>query len=414
MVQKILPFSFEQIEALAQKYPTPFYIYDEQAIRENVRQLYKTFDWVKGFQNYFAVKALPNPSILQILKEEGCGMDCSSLGELVLSEKIGVNGENIMFTSNDTPIEDYEKARDLGAIVNFDDISHIEYYEENIGPLPELVCFRYNPGPFKGGNAIIGEPKEAKYGLTTDQIVEAYRICKEKGVKRFGLHTMVCSNEINADYFIETIALLFSLARDIFKETGVHFDFINIGGGLGIPYRTEQQRLDIIKISEGMKLFYHKYLIGEGHPDCRIVMESGRYITGPYGYLVGKTIHKKETYKNYVGLDACMANLMRPGMYDAYHHISVMGKENAPLDYRYDVTGSLCENNDKFAIDRDLPEIEIGDYVVMHDAGAHGHAMGFQYNAKLRCAEFLMTPESEFKMIRRAETLDDYFATLEF
>ena len=413
-MKKTLPFTKSQIESLASQYPTPFYIYDEKAIRENVRHLYKTFSWVKGFKNYFAVKALPNPSILQVLKEEGCGADCSSLGELFLAERVGLQGEEIMFTSNDTPIEDFKKATELGAIINFDDISHIQFYEENVGSLPELVCFRYNPGPLKSGNAIIGEPKEAKYGLTTKQIFEAYRICKSKGVQRFGLHTMVCSNEINADYFIETIDILFSLAREIFEKEGIVFDFINIGGGLGIPYKEEENRLDIEKISTAMQALYKTNFIDSGHGDCRIVMESGRYITGPYGYLVSRVLHKKETYKDYIGLDACMANLMRPGMYGAYHHISVLGKEEAPKTHLYDVTGSLCENNDKFAIDRLLPEIEIGDLVVIHDAGAHGHAMGFQYNAKLRSAEFLMTENGDFKMIRRAETLDDYFATLNF
>lgn len=411
---KKLPFDKKQIEELSQKHPTPFYIYDEKEIRKNVKNLYNTFSWVKGFKNYFAVKALPNPLILNILKEEGCGTDCSSLGELFLSQKADIVGENVMFTSNNTPIEDFKKASELGAIINFDDISHIEFYEKEIGKLPEIVCFRYNPGPLKDGNEIIGKPKDAKYGLTTKQIFEAYSMCKKKGIKRFGLHTMVCSNEINSEYFLETMEILFSLARDVFKKEKIVFEFINIGGGLGIPYREDEKQLDIEKISKGMKILYDKFLIQEGHPEFKIFMESGRYVTGPYGYLVSRVRHKKETYKSYIGLDASMSNLMRPGMYNAYHHITVLGKENIEHSKTYDVTGSLCENNDKFAIDRKLPEIDIGDLLVVHDVGAHGHSVGFQYNAKLRSAEFLLRENGEFEMIRRAENLDDYFSTLNF
>ncbi len=412
MTQKIPPFSLADIQSLSQQHPTPFYIYDEAAIRANVRDLHQTFAWVQNFKNYFAVKALPNPAILQVLRDEGCALDCSSMGELMLAKRVGAAGGDIMFTSNNTPASEYQMAHDMGAIINFDDLSHIAFYEQNIGPLPELVCFRYNPGPLKDGNAIIGEPKEAKYGLTTAQIFEAYRICKAKGVKRFGLHTMVCSNETNADYFIETIDLLFSLAGELFVQEGVSFEFINIGGGLGIPYQVGEARLDLQKISTGMQKVYQSKLRARGHPDCQIVMESGRYITGPYGYLVAQVMHKKHIYKNYIGLDASMANLIRPGVYGAHHHLSVLGKEDDAKTHMYDVTGSLCENNDKFAIDRMLPKIDIGDYLVLHDAGAHGHAMGFQYNAKLRSAEFLQTTSGEFQMIRRAETLDDYFATL--
>ncbi len=411
---KKLPFNKKQMDELSKKYPTPFYIYDEKEIRKNVKNLYKTFSWVNGFKNYFAVKALPNPSILSILREEGCGADCSSLGELFLSQKSNISGENIMFTSNDTPVEDFKKAHELGAIINFDDISHIDFYEKNVAKLPEIVCFRYNPGYLKDGNEIIGQPKDAKYGLTTEQIFEAYRICKKKGVKRFGLHTMVCSNEINPEYFLETIKLLFSLARDTFKKEGIVFEFINIGGGLGIPYKEPEKKLDIEKISKGMKILYNESLIQEGHPELKIFMESGRYITGPYGYLVSRVRHKKEIYKNYIGVDASMSNLMRPGIYGAYHHITVLGKENMKNNKTYDVTGSLCENNDKFAIDRKLPEINVGDLLVVHDVGAHGHAMGFQYNAKLRSAEFLLKENKEFEMIRRAENLNDYFSTLNF
>lgn len=411
---KTLPFNKTQIQTLIKKYPTPFYIYDEEALRKNVRNLYETFSWVKDFKNYFAVKALPNPSILKVLKEEGGGADCSSLGELEMAQMVGLSGTDIMFTSNDTPESEFKRAKELGAIINFDDISHIKFFEEKVGALPELVCLRYNPGSLKEGNDIIGKPQEAKYGLTHEQMFEAYAMLQKKGVKRFGLHTMVASNEIQADYFMETINILFSLAGEIYEKLGIEFEFINIGGGFGIPYRPEQESLDIQKISTQMQKSYQEKLISKGHREVQIVMESGRYITGPYGYLVSKVLHKKETYKNYIGLDACMANLMRPALYGVYHHITVLGKQDLALDRVYDVTGSLCENNDKFAIDRNLPEIEIGDILVIHDAGAHGHAMGFQYNAKLRSAEFLLKKDGNFEMIRRAEKLDDYFATLDF
>ncbi len=411
---KEIPFSKSQIEELTKDYPTPFHVYDEMAIRENVRNLYKMFSWVKDFKNYFAVKGLPNPHIMQILKEEKNGADCSSFGELLLAEKVGLSGEDIMVTSNDTTIEEYKKATELGAIINFDDISHIKFYEDNVGKLPELVCFRYNPGPLKGGNAIIGEPKEAKYGLTTEQMFEAYKICKEKGVKRFGLHTMVCSGETNEDYFVETIDILFSLAQELYQKEGIIFDFINIGGGIGIPYLPNKKRVDVQYISEKMHKLYKEKLINNGHPEFKIIMELSRYITGPYGYLVTKVLHEKNTYKDYIGLDSCMADLMRPALYGAYHHISILGKENETLTHTYDVTGSLCENNDKFAIDRKMSKINIGDILVIHDTGAHGHAMGFNYNAKLRSAEFLLKPDGSFQMIRRAETYDDYFATLDF
>lgn len=413
MTSKTLPFTKKQIETIISKYPTPFHIYDEQAIRENARKLVAAFDWVPGFKEYFAVKATPNPSILQILKEEGFGADCSSLTELYLAERVGITGENIMFTSNDTPAEEFQKAFQLGAIINLDDISHIPCLEAAAG-IPELICFRYNPGPLKKGNAIIGTPEEAKYGLTKAQLFEAYQIMKQKGVKRFGLHTMVASNELDPNYFIETAKILFELVVEISRALEIRFEFINLGGGIGIPYRPEQKPVDLKVISQGVRRLYDELIVAGGLAPLKIYMENGRMVTGPYGYLVATVLHKKEIYKNYIGLDACMANLMRPGMYGSYHHITVLGKEDQPLDHMYDVTGSLCENNDKFAIDRLLPAIERGDIVVIHDTGAHGHAMGFNYNGKLRSAELLLKPDGSVKLIRRAETPADYFATLNF
>jgi len=413
MSSKFTPFTKSQIEAVIKKYPTPFYIYDEAGIRGNARRLTAAFSWVPGFKEYFAVKATPNPFILKILKEEGCGADCSSLTELLLAAKTGITGENIMFTSNDTPAAEYQKAMELGAIINLDDISHIRFLEEHAG-LPELICFRYNPGPLKKGNAIIGNPEEAKYGLTRSQLFEAYKIMKAKGIKRFGLHTMVASNELDPNYFVETARLLFELVVELTRELNIRFEFINIGGGIGIPYRPEQSRVDLELISLGIRKIYNELIIANGLDPLKIVMENGRMITGPYGFLVTTVIHQKETYKNYLGLDACMANLMRPGMYGAYHHITVLGKENWPLECTYDVTGSLCENNDKFAVDRRLPPVEPGDLLVIHDTGAHGHAMGFNYNGKLRSAELLLKTDQAVELIRRAETVDDYFATLDF
>jgi diaminopimelate decarboxylase len=411
MASKLLPFSKEQIEAIITQYPTPFHIYDEQAIRENACRLNAAFAWVPGFKEYFAVKATPNPIILQILKEEGFGADCSSLTELILAERAGITGEEIMFTSNDTPAEEFRKATDLGAIINLDDISHIAFLEESVG-LPELICFRYNPGPIKQGNAIIGTPEEAKYGLTKPQLFEAYRVMKAKGARRFGLHTMVASNELDPNYFIETAKLLFELVGEISRSVGLRFEFINLGGGIGIPYRPEQNPVDLKIVSQGVRHLYEKMIVANDLAPLRLYMENGRMITGPYGYLVATALHNKEIYKNYVGLDACMANLMRPGIYGAYHHLTVLGKEEGPYDHLYDVTGSLCENNDKFAIDRWLPRIDPGDLLVIHDAGAHGHAMGFNYNGKLRSAELLWRPDGSVRLIRRAETPADYFATL--
>ncbi len=410
---KPLPFSKTQIEKIIEKYPTPFHIYDEQAIRNNARQLLATFAWAPGFKEHFAVKATPNPYIIKTLHEEGFGVDCSSLTELILAEKAGLLGEEIMFSSNDTPAEEFQKARQLGAIINLDDISHIAFLEEQAG-LPELISFRYNPGPLRKGNAIIGVPEEAKYGFTKAQLFEGYRILKEKGVKRFGLHTMVASNELHPHYFIETAKMLFDLVVEISQQLGIRFELINLGGGIGIPYKPDQKPIDLALISHGIQKEYDQKIKANGLHPLRITMECGRYVTGPYGYLVAMVLHKKEIYKNYVGLDACMANLMRPALYGAYHHITVLGKEDWPLDHMYDVTGSLCENNDKFAINRQLPLIDRGDLLVIHDAGAHGHAMGFNYNGKLRSAELMVKPGGEVELIRRAETNEDYFATLDF
>ncbi|MDD3276644.1 MAG: diaminopimelate decarboxylase [Kiritimatiellales bacterium] len=409
MSQKKCPLNREQLEELTKQFPTPFHLYDEAAIRANARALKAAFAWNPGFKEYFAVKAAPNPYLMKILRSEGFGADCSSVPELLLSESVGLSGEEIIFTSNDTPAFEYQKAVDLGAIINLDDITHIDYLEEQIG-LPELVCCRYNPGPLKGGNAIIGHPEEAKYGFTRPQLFEGYRMLRDKGVKRFGLHTMVASNELDAKYFIETAHLLFDLIKELSAELGITFEFINIGGGIGIPYKPEQEPVDLQTVGDGIRALYEK----AGFTSLDVRMECGRMVTGPFGWLVSRVLHKKNTYKQYVGLDSCMTNLMRPGMYGAYHHVTVPGKENLPHDFVCDVTGSLCENNDKFAINRALPPVDIGDLVVIHDAGAHGHAMGFNYNGKLRSSELLLRENGEVVQIRRAETVEDYFATLNF
>lgn len=414
MTEKSLPCSEAQLRAIASKWPTPFHLYDEKAIRANARRLKAAFAWNKGFRNFFAVKAAPNPFLMRVLQEEGFGADCSSLPELLLSQQVGLEGEAIMFTSNDTPAEEFVHAVKMGANVNLDDLSHIAFLEQACGKLPELVCFRYNPGPLKGGNAIIGKPEEAKYGFTREQLFEGYRLLKEKGVKRFGLHTMVASNELNPQYFIDTAILLFDLITELQAALGITFEFVNLGGGIGIPYRPEQEGVNLEIVGEGIRKAYEERLIAKGHPELKIYLECGRCITGPYGYLVSTVRHLKHTYRDYVGMDACMANLMRPALYGAYHHITVVGKADAPADHTYDVTGSLCENNDKFAIQRALPEIVPGDLLVFHDAGAHGHAMGFNYNGKLRSAELLLREDGSVVEIRRAETLDDLFATLDF
>lgn len=413
MTQKVLPFTPAHIKNIIAEYETPFYLYDERGIRDSARRFRAAFSWVPDFREYFAVKATPNPHILKILSEEGFGADCSSLAELVLCERCGITGHSIMFTSNNTPAEEYRKATELGSIINLDDISHLPFLHECAG-LPELLCFRYNPGESRSGNFIIGEPKEAKYGLTRAQLTEAYKTARDLGVKRFGLHTMVASNELDPGYFIETAKMLFEVAVELFEELGIRLEFLNLGGGIGIPYEPGQTPVDYQEISEGIRDEYNRLIVANSLDPIGIYFECGRAITGPYGALVSKVIHTKETYKNYVGLDACMVNLMRPGMYGAYHHITVLDKEDWPHDHMYDVTGSLCENNDKFAIDRMLPRIDIGDIVVIHDTGAHGYSMGFNYNGKLKCAELLLKLDGSVKLIRRAETLDDYFATLDF
>lgn len=414
MAEKKLPFTQDQLEAIVAQYPTPFHIYDEASIRQNARNLLAAFAWAPAFKEYFAVKATPNPSILKLLKEEGIGADCSSLAELLVAEKVGITGEEIIFSSNDTPAEEYIKANEMQAIINLDDITHIEYLEKHAG-LPAMISFRYNPGNLRdGGNTIIGNPEEAKYGLTRPQILEAYRIMRDKGVKRFGIHTMVVSNELDASYFVETAKMMFELIVEVYQKVGVRIEFVNFGGGIGIPYRPEQEAVNLEYVGQGIKQAYENIIVPQGLHPMTLAMECGRMITGPYGYLVARVLHKKEIYKNYIGLDACMANLMRPALYGSYHHLTVVGKEKAPLTSVYDVTGSLCENNDKFAINRQLPQIDIGDLIVIHDAGAHGHAMGFNYNGKLRSAELLLKADGSVQLIRRAETLEDYFATLDF
>ncbi|GAP67977.1 diaminopimelate decarboxylase [Bacteroidales bacterium 6E] len=413
MTDKKLPFGKEKLEEIINRFPTPFHIYDEKGIKEYARKFNKAFEWNEGYREYYAIKAAPNPYLMKIMQQEGFGIDCSSLAELEIAERLGMRGDDIMFTSNDTPDYEYKKAIELGAIINLDDISHIEYLEKNVG-LPELLCFRYNPGNLKAGNLIIGHPEEAKYGLTRNQMIDAYRIARDKGVKRFGIHTMVASNELDPNYFVETAEILFDLIAEVSKSLGIHIEFANLGGGIGIPYRPEQKEVDLKLMSDGIRRKYEEMIVGNGLAPLRIYFESGRAMTGPYGFLVTKVLHLKDTYKKFVGLDACMTNLMRPALYGAYHHITVVGKENVADTRLYDVTGSLCENNDKFAIDRELPEVTPGDLVVIHDAGAHGHAMGFNYNGKLKSAELLIRENGEVVMIRRAETLEDYFATLDF
>lgn len=406
-----LPFSREFIEEISTRYPTPFYIYDEAAIRANVVRFRDAFSWIPGFQNYFAVKALPNPQMMKIVRSEGMGFDCSSYPELLLAERVGARGREIMFTSNDTPAHEYAKAKELGAIINLDDISHVDYLAREVG-MPELICMRYNPGPLKGGNSIIGNPEDAKYGFTRPQLFEGFDLARGHGATRYGLHTMVASNELNPEYFVETAEILFDLAVELNRRLGIRFEFINLGGGIGVPYRPGEHAVDYNRVSEGVRVAYERSIVDAGLDPIRIVTENGRVVTGPYGYLVSRVIHQKETYKRYLGLDATMANLMRPGIYGAYHHITVLGKEGVAATERYDVTGSLCENNDKFAIDRDLPLVEIGDLLVIHDSGAHGHSMGFNYNGKLRSAELLLQADGSVRLIRRAETVEDYFSTL--
>ncbi|WP_339739226.1 diaminopimelate decarboxylase [uncultured Sunxiuqinia sp.] len=413
MLEKKLPFDKDQLEQIIEKHPTPFHIYDEKGMLDYAQKFNEAFSWNEGFKEYYAIKAAPNPYLMRLLRKQGFGIDCSSMAELLLAEKVGMRGEEIMFTSNDTPAYEFQKAMELGAVINLDDIKHIDYLEKHTG-LPELVSFRYNPGALKGGNTIIGNPEDSKYGFTREQLFEGYKKLKDKGVKRFGIHTMVASNELDADYFVETAEIIFDVIVDLAKELDIRFEFANLGGGIGIPYKSEHRPVNLNRVSEGIKELYEKLIVGNGLDPLKIYFESGRAITGPFGFLVSRVLHIKETYKKYAGLDSCMANLMRPALYGAYHHITVMGKENAPHKHLYDVTGSLCENNDKFAINRLLPEINSDDLVVIHDTGAHGHSMGFNYNGKLRSAELLLRPNGEVVEIRRAETFDDLFATLDF
>lgn len=413
MSEKRLPLPAEELLELTRTLPTPFHLYDEAAIEANARRFQEAFSWAEGFTNFFAVKACPNPAIIFRLGALSMGADCSSLPELYLAAASGIPSERIVFTSNDTPDEEFLEAFRLGAILNLDDISHIESVKRACGGLPETLCFRYNPGPDRDGNFLIGEPVEAKYGVTTAQLPDCYRLAKEGGVKHFGLHTMVASNELNGDYIIETARMVFSQILRIRRECGIEIEFADLGGGIGIPYRPDQEAMDLEYVSNGIRKLYEEMISANGLK-VRLSFECGRMITGPYGYLVTKVRHVTHKYKDYVGLDACMADLMRPALYGAYHHITVVGKEVLPHDHKYDVTGSLCENNDKFAIDRMLPEVEEGDILVIHDTGAHGHAMGFNYNAKLRHAEYLLTKDGKVVMIRRAETYDDYVKTLRF
>ena len=412
---KKVPFvTKEKIEEIVKTYPTPFHIYDEKGIRENAKAVKEAFAWNKGFKEYFAVKATPNPFLISILHEYGCGCDCSSLTELMLSNAIGIDGHDVMFSSNDTPVEDYEYAAKIGAIINLDDITHIDFLEKILGKLPETMSCRYNPGGvFQMSNGIMDNPGDAKYGFTTEQLFEGFRILKQKGVKHFGIHAFLASNTVTNEYYPQLAKQLFEVAVRLKEEIGVDIAFINLSGGVGIPYTPEQEPNDIKAIGEGVRKVYEEVLVSAGMGDVAIYTEMGRFMMGPYGALVTKAIHEKHTHKEYIGVDACAVNLMRPAMYGAYHHITVLGKEEAPCNHQYDVTGSLCENNDKFAVDRMLPEIEKGDYLVIHDTGAHGHAMGYNYNGKLRSAELLLKENGDVELIRRAETPKDYFATLD-
>lgn len=404
----------QQIEEIVKSYPTPFHLYDEKGIRENAKKVKEAFSWNPGFKEYFAVKATPNPFLMKILREYGCGSDCSSKTELMLCDAIGIQGHDIMFSSNDTPAEEYALAGKLGAIINLDDITHIDFVEKILGKLPETMSCRFNPGGvFTLSNGIMDNPGDSKYGMTTEQIFEAFRIMKGKGVKRFGIHAFLASNTVTNEYYPQLAKQLFELAVKLKKETGADIAFINLSGGVGIPYRPEQEANDILAIGAGVHEVYDEILVPAGMGDVAIYTEMGRFMMGPYGALVTKAIHEKHIHKEYIGVDACAVNLMRPAMYGAYHHITVLGKEAAPCDRIYDVTGSLCENNDKFAIDRELPEIEMGDYLFIHDTGAHGFSMGYNYNGKLRSAELLLKEDGSVELIRRAEEPKDYFATFD-
>ena len=404
----------EQLDEIIKKYPTPFHLYDEKGIRENVKAVNEAFSWNKGFKEYFAVKANPNPFLINILREYGCGCDCSSYTELMLSEAMGCRGNEIMFSSNDTPAEDYVYAEKLGAVINLDDFTHIDFLEKTIGYIPKRISCRYNPGGvFEMGNGIMDNPGDAKYGMTTEQMFEAFRILKEKGAQKFGIHAFLASNTVTNDYYPVLAKELFELAVKLEKETGADIEFINLSGGVGIPYTPDMEPNDIRAIGAGVKKVYEEVLVPAGMGDVAIYSEMGRFMLGPYGCLVTKAIHEKHTHKEYIGVDACAVDLMRPAMYGAYHHITVMGKEDRPSDHKYDIAGSLCENNDKFAVNRMLPEIEKGDLLVIHDTGAHGYAMGYNYNGKLKSAEILLKEDGSTELIRRAETPKDYFATLD-
>lgn len=406
--------TLQQVEEITKTYPTPFHLYDEKGIRENARKLKEAFAWNKGFKEYFAVKATPNPYIINILREEGCGVDCSSLTELMLSESLGIKGEEIMFSSNVTPEEEYKKAYDLGAFINLDDYTHIQFLKETTG-IPETIFCRYNPGGvFSLGTDIMDNPGESKYGFTKEQLIKGFKELKELGVKNFGIHSFLASNTVSNEYYPVLAKILFELAVEIKEQTGIAVKYINLSGGIGVPYRPEDKENDIKIIGEGVRAVFEEVLVPNDMKDVAIFTELGRFMLAPYGCLVTKAIHEKHIYKEYIGLDACAVDLMRPAMYGAYHHITVLGKENEPCDHKYDVTGSLCENNDKFAIDRMLPKIEKGDYLVIHDTGAHGYAMGYNYNGKLKSAELLLKEDGTVQMIRRAETPKDYFATFDF
>jgi len=412
------PFvTLDQLETIVRQYPTPFHLYDEKGIRENARALYRAFSWNPGFREYFAVKATPNPQILKVLKEEGCGVDCSSLTELMMSDRCGFAGDEIMFSSNDTPAEEFALAAQLGATINLDDITHIDFLKDTIGFIPKKISCRFNPGGVfqlsesKEGFQVMDNPGQAKYGLTRPQMTEAFHRLKELGAEEFGIHAFLASNTISNEYYPALAAQLFRLAVELKEETGAHITFINLSGGVGVPYRPEQPANDIAVIGEGVRKAYEEILVPAGMDDVSLCTELGRFMLAPFGHLVTRVLHEKHTHKEYIGVDACAANLMRPAMYGAYHHITVMGKEDQPCDHMYDVTGSLCENCDKFAIDRMLPKIDKGDLIVIHDTGAHGHAMGYQYNGRLRSAEVLLCEDGSTRLIRRAETPEDYFAT---
>ena len=412
---KKIPFvTKEQIEEIVKTIPTPFHIYDEKGIRENAQKLKDAFAWNKGFKEFFAVKATPNPFLIDILRDYGCGCDCSSLTELMLSHAMGVKGEDIMFSSNDTPAEEFVYANEIGATINLDDITHIDFLEKAIGKIPETISCRYNPGGyFTISNSIMDNPGDAKYGMTTEQLFEAFKILKAKGAKNFGIHAFLASNSVTNEYYPTLAKTLFEVAVKLEKETGADIKFINLSGGIGIPYKPDQEPNDIKVIGEGVRKVYEEVLVPAGMGDVALYTELGRFMMAPYGHLITKAIHEKHTHKEYIGVDACAVNLMRPAMYGAYHHITVLGKENEPCDHKYDVTGSLCENNDKFAIDRMLPKIDMGDYLAIHDTGAHGFSMGYNYNGKLRSAEVLLKQNGSFELIRRAETPRDYFATFD-